>query len=58
MRTMSLRLVKVQTKKTPNGEVSFVHLPKEWVRKAQVTKGDYLVWEIDGRGRLILKKLR
>ena len=55
---MQLRLVRVQAKRTPNGEVLFIHLPKEFVEKVGVRKGDYLVWEIDGRNRLVLRKLR
>ena len=53
-----LRLVRVQSKKTPRGEVLFIHLPKEFIERAKLSKGDYLVWEIDGRGRLVLKKLK
>ena len=53
-----LRLIKVQAKKTPNGEVLFIHLPKEFITRTKLEKGDYLAWEIDGRGRLILRKLR
>ena len=55
---MQLRLVRVQAKRAPNGEVLFIHLPKEWAEKVQLKKGDYVVWEIDGRNRLILRKLR
>ncbi len=58
MRALELRLVKVQAKRTPGGSVLYVHLPKEFVERARLEKGDYLVWEVDGRGRLILRKLR
>jgi hypothetical protein len=53
-----LRLIRVQAKKTTAGDVLYIHLPKEFVQKAKLEKGDYLIWEIDGRGRLILRKLR
>ena len=53
-----LRLVKIQAKKTPSGEVLFIHLPKEFIERAKLNKGDYLVWEVDGKNRLILRKLR
>ncbi len=55
---MQPRLIRVQAKKTPRREVLFIHLPKEYVERAKLSKGDYLVWEIDGRGRLVLKKLK
>jgi len=55
---MQPRLVRVQAKKTPHGEVLFMHLPKEFVERTKLSQGDYLIWEIDGRGRLCLRKLR
>ncbi len=53
-----MRLVRVQAKRTSRGEVLYIHLPKEFVKRVSLRKGDYLVWEVDGRGRLILRKLR
>ena len=48
----------VQAKRTPHGEALYIHLPKEFIECAKLSKGDYLVWEIDCCGRLVLKKLR
>ncbi|HID79202.1 MAG TPA: AbrB/MazE/SpoVT family DNA-binding domain-containing protein [Aquificales bacterium] len=53
-----LRLVRVQRKRVQNREILYIHLPKEYVERAGVKPGDYIAWEIDGRGRLILRKLR
>ena len=55
---MSLRLVKAQRKKIQEREVIYIHLPKEWIEKAKIKPGDYIAWEIDGKSRLILRKLR
>ena len=55
---MQPRLVRIQAKKTPHGEVLFIHLPREFVERAKLTKGNYLIWEIDDRGKLVLKKLK
>jgi len=54
----SLRLVRVQRKRIQDREILYIHLPKEYVERSGVKPGDYIAWEIDGRGRLILKKLR
>jgi len=53
-----LRLVKVQRKRVQDREVLYIHLPKEYVDRAGVKPGDYMAWEMDRRGRLILRKLR
>jgi len=53
-----LRLIRVQAKKSPHGEVLFIHLPKEFIEHTKLGKGDYLIWEVDGKGRLILRKLK
>ena len=51
-------ILRVQGKKTKGYEVLFIHLPKEWTEKLGIKKGDYIEWSIDGKGRLILKRLR
>ena len=53
-----LRLVRVQRKRVQDREILYIHLPKEYVERAGVKPGDYMIWEIDGRKRLILKKLK
>jgi len=51
-------ILRVQGKKTKGYEVLFIHLPKEWTEKLGIKKGDYIIWEIDRKNRLILRKLR
>ncbi len=54
----NVKLLRVQAKETRTGTVYYVYIPKEWAEKVQLKKGDYVVWEVDGKGRLILRKLR
>jgi hypothetical protein len=58
VRALELRLVKVQKKPVQDRTVLYIHLPKEFVERAKLRPGDYLIWEVDGRGRLVLRKLR
>jgi bifunctional DNA-binding transcriptional regulator/antitoxin component of YhaV-PrlF toxin-antitoxin module len=54
----SLRLVRVQRKRVQDREILYIHLPKEYVERVNLKPGDYLIWEIDGKNRLILRRLR
>ena len=55
---MGRGLLKIQRKPAGDRTILYLHLPKEWVDRLGLREGDYVEWEIDGRGRLILKKLR
>ena len=50
--------MKVQKKRIQERVVLYVHLPKEYIERVNLQPGDYLIWEIDGKNRLILRKLR
>ena len=53
-----MKLLRVQAKETRTGTVYYIYIPKEWAEKVQLKKGDYVIWEVDGKGRLILRKLK
>ncbi len=59
MTPRALDIVKAQAKKIAIGTVYYIHLPNEmYIKNHNIKKRDYLVWEINGRGQLILRKLR
>jgi AbrB family looped-hinge helix DNA binding protein len=53
-----MKLLRVQAIRTRTGTVYYIHIPKEWAEKVRLEKGDYVIWEVDGKNRLILRKLR